>query len=234
MLKIGTTERGDAALDIGWKRHVKDGWNGDPAILITKDPLKLWYQLNQDMNIIVHATITGLPKILEPNVPDKEESFIGLERIQKLIGRERTVLRVDPIICDEYDKAYAIIKEAIERDLVYRLRISFLDLYPHVKERFSSIGYQINQDFHADISIREELYNDIKAIFPDVEVCGEPGLSCSGCVSAKDLEILKQPIPFVSIEGNQRKYCKCLVEKKELLNNRHKCFHGCLYCYWKD
>ena len=53
-------------------------------------------------------------------------------------------------------------------------------------------------------------------------------------VSTKDLEILEQPIPLVNIEGNQRKYCKCLVEKKELLNNKFRCSHKCMYCYWKD
>jgi len=62
MNEIGITERGDAALDLGWLPWVEDG---KPAILITKDPLKLWKELighllSKKFNIIIHATITGL------------------------------------------------------------------------------------------------------------------------------------------------------------------------------
>ena len=38
MVQIGITERGDAALNTGWKKWVE---NGQPAILITKNVIKL-------------------------------------------------------------------------------------------------------------------------------------------------------------------------------------------------
>ena len=34
--------------------------------------------------------------------------------------------------------------------------------------------------------------------------------------------------------SNQRKLCLCPCCKTELLNNRTRCEHKCLYCYWKD
>jgi hypothetical protein len=58
MKLIGITERGDAALDMGWKSWVS---SGRPAILITKNPRLLMDKLLdvESRNIIVHCTITG-------------------------------------------------------------------------------------------------------------------------------------------------------------------------------
>jgi len=145
---IGITEKGDAALNHDWKFWVDVV--GNPAILITKDPLKLSKELTKDSNVIVHCSITGLPKEIELNVPSTEDQIKGLKIIQSIIGYERVVLRVDPIICEGYSCALSIINNV----KAHRLRVSFLDYYNHVRKRFETNNLYLNQDFHAPIDQR--------------------------------------------------------------------------------
>jgi hypothetical protein len=228
MLQIGITERGDAALDTSWLQWVI---KGNPAILITKDPTKLYSYLNNNMNVIIHCTITGLPKSIEPNVPDMEKSIQGLRNIQNLLGIERVVLRVDPILYDYKEEAINVIKQVLPN--INRIRISFMDLYPHSKRRLNKAGVTISQSsFHEVYGKRKEIFDLIHSLFVNVEVCGEPGFDGIGCISNKDL-ITFGISDTCKSKCTQRSVCNCLGIKTELLNNKKQCKHGCLYCYWK-
>ena len=185
-----------------------------------------------DSNCIVHATITGLgSSIYEPNVPDTNYSFYYFNNLCECIGEERVVLRIDPIIptkegvekaLDVYNKFY------IENKT--RVRISFLDNYPHVKQRFIEAGLKpLLYNFHAPLELRKEILK----LFPNAEVCGEPGIKSIGCVSEKDLEILRIEMPENVVKGFQRTECQCLSIKKEIFTERKQCPNRCLYCYWK-
>ncbi len=236
MTRVGVTECGDAGLDFSWMRtHM----NYDGVILITKHLSHLFIEQAAMANSIVHATITGNGgTIYEPNVPSPAMSKIYFDLLVKTIGPDRVVLRIDPIIPDDKGVARAInVYEQIhiKGGKRTRVRISFLDNYQHVKERFKSAGLKpLEYNFHAPMELRQK----IVAYFPDAEICGEPGFNCSGCVSNKDLEILKvkpgvEKYDRVS-KALQREDCKCLSYKTEMLKNKSRCQHQCLYCYWKD
>lgn len=98
-------------------------------------------------------------------------------------------------------------------------------------DKFQPSSEQINM-------VREWLSNQN----PDLifECCAEPKLSdlpnvqAIGCVSDKDAEILGLNITDDGTHGYQRRDCLCMSCKTELLSNKHRCPHGCLYCYWKD
>lgn len=255
MYQIGITERGDAALDDNWVDWVykKD----KPAILITKNALLL-QEKHPDIffkNVIIHVTCTGLGgTIFEPNVPkpDVIEKWI---REKPASIQRKLVLRVDPICPslfvvknDKFDgeKYFRNIINlfSLAKDFQLRCRISFLDYYAHVKERFKLEGIDIDKDYtnceyngiHLPLKVRQkwmamfETVTDKKLSF---EICGEPGLTCTGCVSKKDLDIFGLDMSSTTVEANQRLACKCLGFKKELLTNRSQCPHGCLYCYWR-
>jgi hypothetical protein len=240
-MQIGITERGDAGLDTSWLPWVT---SGKPAILITKAPEKVYRELNElkiyekPMNVIVHCTITGLGgSVYEPNVEPWEKTISWYYTLQHLLGRDRVVLRVDPIILygsKNYENESAV-KTARE---IYsrrdgRVRISFFDNYPHVMRKFKKAGVGVPPYYmHAPLSYRQEIKDKL---FSEVEVCGEPGMACAGCVSSLDLrvfapEIANYTLPF----SKQRPACTCLAMKYELLSNKHPCGHNCLYCYWKD
>lgn len=230
-MRIGITERGDAAFSRSiWLEALSSG-RVDGAILITKNPTLL-LPLALPLNTIVHCTITGYGSTaLEPNVPPSTETVPAYEALVKRYGSERIVLRIDPINPYHAEPAFEV-AEVTERG---RIRISFLDLYPHVRKRFKDAGYnpRLWDGFHAPLEIRKHVLESIQVkARTTVEVCGEPGLPCSGCVSDRDLRAMGIQSQG-SRGGFQRPNCMCLAEKVELLNVRGQCKHGCLYCYWK-
>jgi len=223
-MRIGITERGDAALSIQeWQSNIK---TCDGAILITKNLTDEFINAVQDVNCIVHATVTGWGgSAIEPNVPTWQESLLQYNKLRKVIPHERIVLRIDPIIPTKEGIARALnIKDRFKHD---RLRISFLDLYPHVKKRFTEASLKPPAyNFHAPLTQRKQ----IAILFPGAEICGEPEMNCTGCISKKDLKTLGLTAELKI--GSQRNACRCLAVKQELLSNRGQCAHGCLYCYW--
>jgi DNA repair photolyase len=239
-MRIGITERGDGAVHFDeWmsKMHTVDG-----AIVITKDPKKLLERLDEiPDNVIIHCTITGLSDtVFEPNIGSWLNQLTAFHEIASKRGKEKTVLRIDPIIpvYPWYIYPFVVLNRS-GIDNSYRLRVSFLDYYNHIKARLSNnhkeaadtLNSVYQGSLHAPLKVRQTLLDMLSDY---TEVCGEPGLSCTGCVSDRDLRALNLPIPPVSGKSDQRKACQCIAAKTELLNHRHPCKHGCLYCYWKS
>lgn len=257
MNKVGITERGDAALDFD---QIKDTIISvyqntsklDGIILITKDPASLISSLTANVclnlkhlrrhPIIIHCTITGWGKtFLEPCVPTARNSLLAYDRLVAALGPEKVVLRIDPIIPNEEG-----IKRArkVYRKSQGRVRISFLDAYPHVRMRINEehrgfLPFEKWNGLHAGIALRQEVdakvfgEKNLNARSGLREICGEPGFGCSGCVSERDYRAFGLPKPQGLKTSGQRPVCKCLTSKKELLTRKQPCAHGCLYCYWK-
>lgn len=284
MVSVGITERGDAALDNGWKPWVEKGL---PAILITKDSVKLinenpllFSKSNRQGNVILHATITGMGgyAIFEKNVPHWYKTISELKEILKNpdFDRSRIVIRQDPIFVpfliamgNSYlDLSMKIPQFAKEYGLRYRM--SFLDMYPHVKARLQEACQKLDEEedkMRAELAIMVnhkhphavELYNKIIKLQPEmhlalntrldflellkkktgltedeIEICGEPGMKCTGCLSKRDFDTFGIELDKDQETGLQRPACACLGLKKELLSNKHPCGHKCVYCFWKD
>ncbi len=234
MTRIGVTEKGDAGLDFAWMNRAKDH---DGVILITKHLSYSFIEKASKVNSIIHATITGHGgTIYEPRVQPLSLSKIQFGHLIEKIDPKRVVLRIDPIIPTDSGIAKAIfVYQQLYENMgkKTRVRISFMDNYSHVKDRFTNAGLTpLEYFFHAPIELRQK----IASYFPDAEICGEPGFECSGCVSKKDLEILGIDVSNVDpkIGGFQREECRCLVCKTEILNNKRQCRSGCIYCYWKN
>lgn len=182
---------------------------------------------------------------MEPHVPKYSEQ---LDNLLKLINSgfplSNVVLRVDPIFPDKSGLLRA--KQVLDFTLYeipdVRVRISVFDQYKHVKERFSSAGIPIlyNGSMFAGYDLLDRVSYFLSKYPFIFETCGEPYLRGQniiqrGCVSNKDLEIFGITLPDTYSENPQgRKGCKCLNIKYEMLNNKHRCAHQCLYCYWHD
>lgn len=242
-MRIGITERGDAAIhcnEVKSKLGTVDG-----AILITKDPARLIRSYGLDNlkyhRVIVHCSITGYGNsMLEPGVEPKEHSIIAYQEIEAELGPLRTVLRVDPIIPTE--KGMYVAEEVLSH-AKGRVRVSFLDLYDHVRTRFNAVDPRLvvalnkvyDGELHASLAVRQQRLHQIEEwLHSKVEVCGEPGLECTGCISALDMQALGfSGVVDSSSTSKQRGACNCLAAKTELLDHRGRCGHGCLYCYWR-
>ena len=235
-MKVGITERGDAGVDFSWEKKLL------PAnIIISKDLNdKLIEKLVEHKDkVIFHMTCTGFGSSkLEPNV---KSPVYTKEQFNKLINAgfpvNQVVLRIDPIIPVNWgiDVLNNMLQYFSDTG-IKRVRYSFLDLYPHVKERFKQEGVAL--PYNTFCASDEMIANALNVIekyssIYEFEACAENTPHKLGCISNKDLSILgiesdEEPCGF------QRKGCLCIAGKTELLTNKTRCKHKCLYCYWKD
>ena len=240
MLKIGATESGDAGLDLSWADNLQEA-----NVLITKNPTSKRFKelvLEHKDKIVLHVNITGMGgSKVEPNVPIPDVVYDSvIELIDLGFPANQIVLRVDPIIPTEKGiNTASIVMTMFMACGIERVRYSFMDMYKHVKERFSAAGLPIPyESFHAPIPMRNKaikMINGFKNIY-QLEVCAEPHSPHEkvGCISNKDLLLLgieQQPEENL---GKQRTLCMCLPNKLELLKKKERCNHLCEYCYWKD
>ena len=245
-MKIGITERGDATKDYSWLKYINAV---DGAVLITKNVTDSFIDIIIPFRrkIILHATVTGYGGTkLEPNVMEWRKS---IRRLEKLIDygfpADHIVLRIDPIIPTE--KGLALFSNVLREGYrigLRRFKISVIDMYPHVRERF--LAENCPPPFGDNFSASPEQFAAVDALvkklqdtYPDarIECCAEPQLKnpiTIGCVSNHDLYLLNLTPQEEENLGHQRKNCLCLPCKTELLQNKYRCPNGCLYCYWRD
>lgn len=238
--RIGTCEAGEIAYNLDAFNRLYKG-----NIIITKRLTdKLIEKLIEHKDkIILHLTVTGMGNTrIEPFVPTPQKT---LEKLHKLLDggfpTSHIVLRVDPIVPTRKGVETAIGVLRLFRGLgIKRVRISFLDNYKHVRERFKEIGVELyDGNFHAPLKERLKCLTAIKYSaeecgYETVEACGEPCIDSIPCLSQKDIDILGLTDEIL-LEGSaeQRKNCGCPANKSELLRIKpHQCEHKCLYCYW--
>ncbi len=245
-MRIGITERGDPSIDFSWVNKVQ---LVDGLILITKNLTdKVIECCKPNLNkIIFHVTCTGYGgSIVEPNIPDYKKQLAQACKLLDLgIPVERVVIRVDPIIPTNKGlaKARLVIEDAINMGFV-RFRVSILDCYPHVRERFKENGLPLPYGDYFTAS--DKMFNDVSEVLMDlrnkypkivIETCAEgklQGVEQTGCVSKKDFELLGLSLENIDTAGYQRKGCLCCSAKTELLSDKKQCPYKCLYCYWKN
>lgn len=241
--RFGTTEISDPSYHLDIFDRLYEG-----NLIITKrltDELIIKLLENKE-KIILHVTCTGLSK-LEPNVPSKEETYEKLlELLDKGFPVEQVVLRVDPIIPTEKGINTAISVINLFQDTnVKRVRISFLDMYNHVKERFKNNNIPLPYDsFHANEEQRFNALSKIKQVCDEnnmsMEICGEPPIGMlfvtTPCLSQKDIDILGLTDKITLVGNKQaRKTCECAGNKTELIKDKpHQCNNKCLYCFWDN
>lgn len=252
--KIGITEAGDAGIDLSWTDKLN---SVDGAILITKHITPDFEKevIKHKDKIILHATITGFGgTVIEPNVPTPCSEFLSLMNlIENGFPIDKVVVRVDPIIPTPKGirTAYKIMQIGMEMGFG-RYRISVLDMYPHVRTRFSRNNIPLPYDDN-NFSASDDQMNSVDNMLYKakvfwnaidgksslrIESCAEPRLKqpiICGCISSYDLNLLNLESDTENDSvGYQRKACLCYAGKTELLEHKHRCPHGCLYCYWRD
>lgn len=250
---IGISEAGDASVDLSWEKKME---GVDGVILITKNVSADFRDavMRHQRKIVVHATVTGFgSSILEPGVPTPGESLAKVMALVRAgFPQEKIVIRVDPIVPTEkgLSKALNVIESFMDEGFD-RFRISVIDMYPHVRERFKA--NKLPLPYGEQMFASKEQFEAVDAMLAEarcfwmnegnqakdlrIECCAEPYLkepiSC-GCVSSYDLSLLGLDPYESDTVGRQRQHCMCYSGKKELLTSRHPCRHNCLYCYWKN
>lgn len=252
--RIGITEAGDAGLDLTWANKLN---TVDRAVVITKCPTSDFVDavLEHRDKIMIHITCTGYGgSVLEPNVPKWPQVFDTASNFVRWgFPQEKMVVRVDPIIPTDkgLDKALRVIEAFMEMHF-NRFRVSVIDMYQHVRDRFLAAGLPLPygerfgpsraQLGEVDAMLREAGAYWQNNVSPDygplrIESCAEPGLREAipcGCISSHDFELFGLDLEDTDCGGRQRPRCMCYSGKVELLRHKMPCSHGCLYCYWKS
>lgn len=244
--KIGITERGDAGLDLSWADKLD---SVDGAVIITKELTSGCREalLEHKDKVILHATITGWGgTAIEPCVPPTEDTLAKVvELVEDGFPINQVVIRIDPIIpsIEGFNRAFNVLTHSYLNDFT-RFRVSVIDMYPHVRDRFKAAGISLpyGEGFSPNkaqlAEVDRQLMHFMK-FHPNarIEACAEPGLTSAihcGCISIHDLKLLGLDIDNDTSGGYQRNNCLCYPGKTELLSNKTRCPHRCLYCYWRD
>jgi len=218
--------------------------NVDCIVFWTKDPRKLMPYLDEidgmGYRYYFHFTVTGYGRDIERNMPDKRlitDSFTALSR---RIGREKVILRYDPIFfTDRYSPAFHI--KVFERLLFLlhaytdKVIISFLDMYRRTVRNMSGIRLR---------SMTEADMRKLAAAFAGI--AGKYGLKLETCAESIDLSVygigharcidgdLVERITGYGIRGKNgreaaRPFCGCM--KSVDIGQYDTCPRGCVYCY---
>ena len=238
MIKVGITERGDAGIDLSWVTKL-NMMELAFVIVITKNLNEKFINelISYKNKLILHVTCTGYANtIYEPNVPNTQLEWLRI-LINKGFPIEQIVLRIDPIIPTINGiKLTKNVLKSFKNEGIKRVRYSFIDMYPHVAKRFADAGlpHPYNGQFNPTQEMINNTLNMFK-LFPyyEFESCAEYTKHRLGCISYKDFEILGITISSNIYFGSsyQRIGCLCPSMKTELLTNRNRCSHKCLYCY---
>lgn len=198
----------------------------------------------------IHCTITGLGgSSVEPHIPSPDYILEqSLEVIKKYrISPEAVTLRIDPIIPEllawQMNKIPHMLESFAEVG-VRDCRISIVDYYPHVRERFDRLGIEHPGGFQVGIPLKNLLIGKISYLTIQLgmrlHLCAESlpaspefNIDTEGCASNASWARL-------GIDGlkpltrRQRPSCTCDLSKIDLLRGLEKgCEGGCAYCYWK-
>lgn len=255
MKYVGTTETFDPCFVPDWDKKLLEA-----NIIISKElNLDMMKKLiNNQKKIIFHHTITGFGgSKIEPGVkPYKFEIDMARKLFKLKFPVDHYVLRIDPIIpygdlkiinlvLDEFIEMMKFTDFKLGNGNSVRCRISMIDMYKHVRDRFSESN--LKPPFDNGFNAPGELFDRVAKVLENYseyfkfECCAEPGFNLYdhidqvGCVSYKDLSILGIDFSEYGYPGTpQRSTCSCLSKKQILGVKPGRCPHGCIYCYWKS
>lgn len=184
-------------------------------------------------------TITGYKSDVENGIRNKLEIIKTFKELSRKLGKERVILRYDPIfLSNEYSIGYhikAFKKLCSQLDgYTNRCVISFIDLYKKTERNTKPLKI-VNMTIE-DIKLIADKFSKIaKEHNIKVETCSESyDLTAYGIEKGKCIDdaIISNVIGYevnVKKDETQRDVCGCV--KSIDIGQYNTCMHQCLYCY---
>ena len=194
-------------------------------------------EITEKFRTYFYYTVTAYGKDVEPNVPDLETSVSLLRELSKLVGKEKTAWRYDPVLLtDSYpiQRHIETFEWLCDRLAPYvdRCIFSFVEMYPRLQTYMPEI-IPITKEEKRTIAARLGAIAKKYAI--PIQTCGhaddysEFGIMRSGCAT---LKIIGQAnaCKFRNIpHRGTRRGCSC-IESRDL-GWYDTCPNLCKYCY---
>lgn len=209
----------------------------DAIMFCTKNPLPIIkYLKNIEKPILFHITITPYLKDIEPNLPSKKEIINSIKEVSKIVGKEFTYVRYDPIfINNKYTIDYHIkMFDRMCQELqgyIKHIIISFLDDYKNVRKNIKIINPK---------SLTKEDYKKIGKNFSDIAT--KYAMTVQTCYEEENLleygfikgECLSRELAWkltgkTNFKKWKARHCNC-VEMVDI-GAYNTCSHFCKYCY---
>ena len=208
----------------------------DAILFCTKNPEPIIPFLKTiKQPIIFHVTLTPYQKDIEPLVPYKTKLIENIKEISKILGKNRVIVRYDPIFLSEkyninyHQKAFQKMCFLLD-GYIEKIIVSFLDDYKNVRKNqhilqakeITEKEYQILGTFFAKTATKHHM---------TVQTCCEKnnlieyGLIQGECMSK---ELAYQLTGKKFKKWTSRK-CNC-VELVDI-GYYNSCSHFCKYCY---
>lgn len=213
----------------------------DCFVFWTKDATPMIQDLNKlkDYKYYFHYTITSYGKEVETRISDKQKIIDSFKELSGRIGKERVILRYDPIFLSEkYTVDYHI--KAFERlcnqldGFTEKCIMSFIDLYK--KTKFNTKSLHIKPLETAEVEMLSKELSRIAHKYGIVlEMCSEGynlrkfGIEESKCIDDKLISKIIGSEVKVKKDDTQRDVCGCV--KSVDIGQYNTCRHYCLYCY---
>ncbi len=216
----------------------------DPAVVdvigfCTKNPAPMfpYMDLLKDYGQYWFMTITPYGRDLEPNVPDKHRLLEDFRRLSDRVGAQAMGWRYDPILlsdrytADYHLRAFETMAAALE-GCTKTVVISFIDLYPKVRQNFPEAREVARED---RLLLGRQLIQMASARGMVVKPCAEGdelvayGADCGGCMRISDYEGAIGKKLKVPKRKGARAACACYLSCD--IGAYNTCKHLCRYCY---
>ncbi|MDM0472268.1 DUF1848 domain-containing protein [Clostridium perfringens] len=213
----------------------------DCFVFWTKNAKPMLNRLDElkDYNYYFQYTITGYQSDVEKGLLNKKEVINTFKELSKKIGKEKVILRYDPIFfsakysieyhCEAFERLCAQLDGYTERCV-----ISFIDLYKKTERNTKILDIiPMTMECIKEISKRFALIASKHNM--SIETCSEAyDLSQYGIKKGKciDDDIISDIIGYelnVKKDDTQRDVCGCV--KSIDIGQYNTCKHHCLYCY---
>ncbi len=186
-------------------------------------------------------TLTGYPRLLEPDVPLAGEAVVFFRELAARIGRRRVIWRYDPVIFTPetgpgfHEENFSRLA-ALLAPHTFRVIVSFFDPYAKALRRLRKAGIDADSangspEQQAGLLVRFAASASASGL--EIQSCAEPALAAAvpagKCIDEEllngifglDLAYRKDPA--------QRQLCRC--QQSIDIGAYGSCRHGCLYCY---
>jgi hypothetical protein len=217
-------------------------WTRDPRFLAAKaEELE-----KRGYRFYVMVSLTGYPRVLEPNAPEAEAVIRAMGELAEKTGARRVIWRYDPVFLSALTDA-AFHREnfaALARRLTgktARVIISLYDEYGGARRRIKALDLKTPPVTDGE----GRLLPRIRGLLGDLaKTAGEAGMEIRSCAEAEDLSALGIApgacidgglirelwgIPAEGKDKNQRPHCRCAPAAD--IGRYGSCPAGCVYCY---
>lgn len=213
--------------------------NVDALLFCTKNPQPMLKRLHEiQLPYLFHITLTSYHNDLEPHVPDKQSIIRSIQTLSQQIGKERVIVRYDPILLnsrytiDYHQKAFASLLKQLA-PYINTVIFSFIDLYKNTQRHQKELDLQPLTD--SQMRQLAQVLSDIARPYGIMlQTCGESidlsdyGIKNGACISKQLMEALLKR-PYDPPIGKAVRACNCLPTVD--IGDYNACPHFCRYCY---